>query len=179
LSPASLTWAHTDNSGFLGSELSGNDTGDATVGADWYLEIFAQNYDSILEGAGNLLGMEMSRDTLNFQLGDTQTISFGLTFGTDQLFQTMNPALGGIPSTTLTFASLTPSGGSTENLLALPANTLFPAGDYILSMGGEITTVDSSTGLVAQFTAIPEPSVLAFVLIGMVLFTKAFRARKR
>jgi hypothetical protein len=159
--------------------LSGIDTGDATEGADWDLEIFGLNYDSILAGTGNIMGLNMSADTSDFQLGDTQTISLGLTFGTDQFFQAVNPAFFGLESTTPTFASLTPFGGSTENLLALPANTLFSAGVYTLFMGGEITTVDSSTGLAAQFVAIPEPSVLAFVLIGMILCTKAFRARKR
>jgi len=179
LSPASLTLNHTDNLGFDGTIMVGSSTGDVIEGTDWALNVIATDYQALVPDIYALLGMQIETTSGDFQLGETQTFSFGLTFSKGQYFQNVNPSFGNLAFTTPTTATLTPFGGSTENLLNTATNTLFPAGDYVLNMEGVITTVTSSAGLVAHFAAIPEPSVLAFVLIGMVLFTKAFRAGKR
>jgi len=178
-SPASLTLEHTDNSEFDGSLIFGDFTGDYVVGTDWELHVVAADYDEFIPGLGMLLGTQIESNSGDFQLGDTQTISFGLTFSKGQYFRGVNPPFANLINTTPTSATLTPIGGSSVDLLNTATYTLFTTGDYVLSMEGVLSTVDSSSALVAQFTAIPEPSIIAFILIGLMFFTKTFRARKR
>jgi|GEM_PF-954724 len=181
-SPASLTLNHTDNAEFDGSILLGPLSGDFVEGDDWILQVIAVSFEPIIPGVGNIIGMSINSTDgdVDFQINDTQTISIGLTFSKGQNFQGVNPAfLGNLVFTTHTAATLTPFGGSSVDLLNTAPDTLFATGDYVLNMEGVLNTRDSATSLVAHFNAIPEPSILAFVLIGMVLCTKAFRAGKR
>jgi hypothetical protein len=192
---SSLSFNSTQNGSFDGSYIAGLDTGDgleADTGTalEWSLQATAVDFGPAAQWPNplNFVGLSLSSPN-NFSIGDTLSGTFTLTFSDTQAYAGLNTFFDIDTSSFSTVtATLTPSGGTAENLLTKTVGTtLFPAGTYTLSLAGTLGTTLSDVSLYTVFEGpqpVPEPSTFAlggagFACAAWGMYRRRRRARDR
>ncbi len=173
---SSLSFNSTQNGSFDGSYIAGLDTGDgleADTGTalEWSLQATAVDYGPAASYPSplNFTGLTVSIPSGkgNLSIGDTLSGTFTLTFSDTQAYAGLNKFydIDTSSSFSTVTATLTPSGGTAEDLLLTTSlGKSFAAGTYTLSLAGTLGSPLSDVSLFTFFEGpqpVPEPSTFA------------------
>jgi hypothetical protein len=173
-----LTFQSSSNPGFNPAGQLGLSTGDGIASTNWNVRALGADFSPTLPSFGNLIGIEISNSAGSLDLIDTLSGSFILNFSQDFYFEGANLSLGTLANATASTADLTPTVGSTVDLLTTPLGTLFSAGQYTLELAGTVSTAGVETaGLAIQTIAVPEPALSGLFGALWVLLWVAARRR--
>lgn len=170
---SSLSFNSTQNGSFDGSYMAGTGTGDEVkadtgTASEWSLQATAYDYSPVVSYPNpvNLVALSLVSPS-NFSIGDTLSGTFTLTFSDTQAYAGLNKFydIDTSSSFSTVTATLTPSGGTTEDLLLTTSlGKSFAAGTYMLSLAGTLGSPLSDVSLFTFFEGpqpVPEPSTFA------------------